>query len=200
LRLPPNLSIRLTRVHGSAAVADGGRLQVVREDFRVVEPTVAQGAGPERCREEAVGAVGERREDGRVQELDRDAGRDRLPGPLRSWLRAEAGRPWPRAFATERDGRRLVVCLVERAPTRRLLLEERPSARPPASLDGLGLTAREGEVLGWAADGKTNEAIATILGLSVRTVHKHLEHVYEKLGVETRTAAAARAYERLALR
>jgi DNA-binding CsgD family transcriptional regulator len=41
----------------------------------------------------------------------------------------------------------------------------------------------------WVARGKTNRDVAEILGMSPRTVNKHLEHVYEKLGVETRTAA-----------
>jgi DNA-binding CsgD family transcriptional regulator len=54
------------------------------------------------------------------------------------------------------------------------------------------LTPREREVVGWVAAGKTNAQIATIVGASVRTVAKHLERVYEKLGVETRTAAAMR--------
>ena len=53
------------------------------------------------------------------------------------------------------------------------------------------LTEREVEVLQWVACGKTNRDIGDILGLSPRTVNKHLEHVYVKLGVETRTAAAA---------
>jgi DNA-binding CsgD family transcriptional regulator len=53
------------------------------------------------------------------------------------------------------------------------------------------LTAREAEILMWAADGKTNADIAIILAVSQRTVEKHLEHVFTKLGVETRTAAAA---------
>ena len=53
------------------------------------------------------------------------------------------------------------------------------------------LTAREVEVLEWVALGKTNRDIGEILGLSPRTVNKHLEHVYVKLGVETRTAAAS---------
>lgn len=56
-----------------------------------------------------------------------------------------------------------------------------------------GLTEREVEVLIWLAKGKTNRDIADILQLSPRTVNKHLEHVYVKLGVETRTAAAALA-------
>ncbi|SEJ59213.1 DNA-binding response regulator, NarL/FixJ family, contains REC and HTH domains [Pseudomonas linyingensis] len=55
------------------------------------------------------------------------------------------------------------------------------------------LTGREVEVLEWVACGKTNRDIGEILGLSPRTVNKHLEHVYVKLGVETRTAAAALA-------
>jgi DNA-binding response OmpR family regulator/DNA-binding CsgD family transcriptional regulator len=54
-----------------------------------------------------------------------------------------------------------------------------------------GLTSREGEVLAWLSKGKTNRDIAQILGLSPRTVDKHLEQIYAKLGVENRTAAAA---------
>jgi DNA-binding CsgD family transcriptional regulator len=52
-----------------------------------------------------------------------------------------------------------------------------------------GLTAREAEILGLVRYGKTNRDVAAVLGLSSRTVQKHLEHIYEKLGVETRTAA-----------
>jgi DNA-binding NarL/FixJ family response regulator len=55
------------------------------------------------------------------------------------------------------------------------------------------LTPRETEVLSWLAKGKTNRDIGEILGMSHRTVNKHLEHVFEKLGVETRAAAAALA-------
>jgi DNA-binding CsgD family transcriptional regulator len=55
------------------------------------------------------------------------------------------------------------------------------------------LTPREREVLDWVAAGKTNRDIAAILGASPRTVEKHLERIYEKLGVETRTAAVVRA-------
>jgi DNA-binding CsgD family transcriptional regulator len=56
------------------------------------------------------------------------------------------------------------------------------------------LTAREREVLEWVAAGKTNRDIAAILGAGPRTIEKHLERVYEKLGVETRTAAVRRAH------
>jgi DNA-binding CsgD family transcriptional regulator len=59
------------------------------------------------------------------------------------------------------------------------------------SADGAGeLTPRELEVLEHVAAGRTDREIATLLYVGVRTVQKHLEHVYEKLGVRTRTAAA----------
>ena len=59
------------------------------------------------------------------------------------------------------------------------------------------LTAREAEVLYWVVKGKINRDIADILGASPATVKKHLEHVYAKLGVETRTAAAGMAMNRI---
>lgn len=62
-----------------------------------------------------------------------------------------------------------------------------PEPSPP------GLTLRESEVMHWLARGKTDAEIAALLSISPRTVQKHLEHVYVKLGVETRTAAVMRA-------
>ena len=59
------------------------------------------------------------------------------------------------------------------------------------------LTPREAEVLFWVNKGKTDRDIGDILGTSPRTVNKHLEHVFEKLGVETRTAAARVAMGRI---
>jgi len=61
----------------------------------------------------------------------------------------------------------------------------------------LKLTAREAEVLYWVVKGKTNRDIGDIVGSSPATVKKHLERVYVKLGVETRTAAAGVAIKRL---
>jgi DNA-binding CsgD family transcriptional regulator len=52
------------------------------------------------------------------------------------------------------------------------------------------LTTREAEVLYWIANGKTNKEIGEILGMSPRTVNKHLEQIYPTLGVENRTSAA----------
>lgn len=54
------------------------------------------------------------------------------------------------------------------------------------------LTAREREVLEWLSAGKTDKDIASILMISPRTIHKHLQRIYEKLGVENRTAAVMR--------
>lgn len=71
-----------------------------------------------------------------------------------------------------------------------LLLKEYPIGTRNLSIAGPEpLTEREKEVLKWVAQGKSNSSIASILAVSVRTVEKHLEHVYEKLGVENRTAA-----------
>ncbi|MGX1167272.1 DNA-binding NarL/FixJ family response regulator [Bradyrhizobium sp. USDA 372] len=81
----------------------------------------------------------------------------------------------------------------ETAPNEFLLRlsKEAGTALPPEFTSELGLTTREGEVLAWLSKGKTNRDIAQILGLSPRTVDKHLEQIYAKLGVENRTAAAA---------
>jgi DNA-binding CsgD family transcriptional regulator len=58
-------------------------------------------------------------------------------------------------------------------------------------LSARNLTGREREILQWVGEGKRNTEIAGILGLSAHTVRKHLENVFAKLGVETRTAAVA---------
>lgn len=76
-----------------------------------------------------------------------------------------------------------------------LVLEEESLRVPPATLAGFGLTGRETEVLTWVAQGKTNPEIGIILGMSARTVQKHLEHVFEKLGVESRTGAILKAWQ-----
>jgi DNA-binding response OmpR family regulator/DNA-binding CsgD family transcriptional regulator len=80
-------------------------------------------------------------------------------------------------------------------------LSEPTAGRQEAILrDALGLTAREAEVLLWIANGKPNRDIGEILGISPRTVNKHLEQVFTKLGVENRASAAALAIRTLAAR
>lgn len=59
----------------------------------------------------------------------------------------------------------------------------------------LGLTSREAQVLMWVCNGKTNWEIGMILEVSPRTVNKHLEQIYRKLGVQNRTAAARTALD-----
>jgi DNA-binding CsgD family transcriptional regulator len=100
----------------------------------------------------------------------------RLPAALGNWLEADGGHP----FVRQLDGRRLTV----RRDDGALLLDEKQ--------DGIHLTAREREVVSWVARGKTNAEIAQLLWLAPSTVRKHLENVYAKLGVNTRTAAVAR--------
>lgn len=74
-----------------------------------------------------------------------------------------------------------------------------PDFSSPAPLiEKLGLTDREAETLLWVAQGKSNADIASILGNSEKTVKKCMGHIFEKLGLESRTSAALRAVEILA--
>jgi DNA-binding CsgD family transcriptional regulator len=122
----------------------------------------------------------------------------RLPEPLRLWLHRTLSRndsdavlTPPQPFVVERDATTLVARLLGERTQALIVLEERRATVSARDLRALGLTLREAEVLSWVAQGKTGPEIASILGLSVRTVNHHLEHIYEKLGVNTRTAAAA---------
>jgi len=65
-------------------------------------------------------------------------------------------------------------------------------------LEKLGISSREAEILLWMAQGKSNADIGTLCGISVGTVKKHANHIFEKLGVEGRTSATLRALEILA--
>ena len=76
-----------------------------------------------------------------------------------------------------------------------LRLREQPVAVSARPLEALGLARREAEALFWLARGKRNAEIATICGMHPTTVSTHLRAVFAKLGVETRTAAAAMAWE-----
>ena len=67
-------------------------------------------------------------------------------------------------------------------------------ATAPASRPGVDLTKREWDVMDYLAQGKGNKEIASLLSVTSGTVRKHLEHVFAKLGVHTRTAAVARAF------
>jgi DNA-binding CsgD family transcriptional regulator len=122
----------------------------------------------------------------------------RLPGTLADWLEGQAnvlehgdGVPSPRRpLVVGGAGARLEIRLAEYGP-RALLVRERRRTASTEALAALGLSPRETQVLTWVAEGKTNGEIGIILGMRPRTVAKHLERVFRKLGVETRTAAAS---------
>lgn len=90
----------------------------------------------------------------------------------------------------------LTVRLIYNSTTleRTLLLEEKKSLTPKM-LESLNLTKREAQVLYWMAQGKSDADIAVLCNISPNTVYKHAQHIYKKLGVETRTAAMLRALE-----
>ena len=95
-------------------------------------------------------------------------------------------------FFVERDGRRLMIRpLLTSDPDEIVLLVQEQRHPVDQPLRRHALTPREHEVLWWVTEGKTNPEIGIILGRSARTVQIHLNRVYRKLGVETRTAAAA---------
>jgi DNA-binding NarL/FixJ family response regulator len=117
-----------------------------------------------------------------------------LPEQLQQWLDAAQKKTGAKATVSFPDHAELQLYYMGKAGPNEFLLRlaKDTSANLPAEFTTeLGLTTREGEVLSWLSKGKTNRDIAQILGLSPRTVDKHLEQIYAKLGVENRTAAAA---------
>lgn len=122
-----------------------------------------------------------------------------LPEMLAVWaMRAIAGGKPEETFGFERDGRKFSARLSPSGVAGEflLLLQERGGWNMDALRQALGLTMREAEILMWIARGKTNRDVGLILGNSPRTVNKHLEHIFEKLGVATRAAAIAVVLDR----
>ncbi|TFW20470.1 response regulator transcription factor [Duganella callida] len=123
---------------------------------------------------------------------------ERAPQQLQSWLAAtqqahtEGLSHAPLTLA--RGAQRLIFSAAEYSEQTQwmvVLREESDASLIDALMSSFKLTMRESEVLNWVIKGKTNRDIGDILGTSPRTVNKHLEHVFVKLGVETRTSAAA---------
>jgi len=120
-----------------------------------------------------------------------------VPLELYEWLRAQAAASArgseQKPLTVVRGARQLVFTLQKRTTDDGWLIvmrEVSDAATVEAMMQTFRLTLREAEVLYWVVKGKTNRDIGDILGLSPRTVTKHLEHVFRKQGVETRTAAA----------
>lgn len=128
-----------------------------------------------------------------------------LPDTVRQWLEAcqvsdaaqrdgidlsrlaDAPRTLKLAYVGQIGGRDFLLRVIEEAPAR----DEEILRR------ALSITQREAQVLVWIARGKANRDIAQILGLSPRTVNKHLEQIYAKIGVENRASATALAVRAL---
>jgi DNA-binding CsgD family transcriptional regulator len=126
----------------------------------------------------------------------------RLPEPLANWLRQRSrnwglDRPAVRPYVCVRSGVKLTIHFIAdplRWDRGRLFMRQEKRPEPKATdFDGLPLTFREREVIASVIAGKTNTEIGILLAISPRTVQKHLENIFDKLGVETRTAAAVHA-------
>lgn len=123
-----------------------------------------------------------------------------LPDELLRWMQYQNAQlfkndvpPVRSPLAVRKGPKQLTVRLLSNAGANLLFLEEKSPPLTADILSSLGLSRRESEVLVWVAQGKTNGEIASILSMSIGTVKKHLANVFQKLGVETRTAAAALA-------
>jgi DNA-binding CsgD family transcriptional regulator len=139
---------------------------------------------------------------------------DRLPDHLWSWVKYQTScldnnkclSLAPVLLKMQYDNRELTIRLiieplemmVDNRDRYTLLLEEQPLSSLN-SLELLGLSQRETEVLRWVIKGKDNKTIGLQLSISTSTVRKHLESIYHKLNVQSRTGAISRALEKLGL-
>jgi DNA-binding response OmpR family regulator len=119
----------------------------------------------------------------------------RLPPEVVDWMtRAVESGSEPATFVWGTGERKLELAYLGQVRAGERLLRV-TQAQPKEDVHRLrrhfALTGREAEVLLWIARGKSNKDISTVLGISPRTVNKHLEQIFEKLGVENRASAAA---------
>jgi CheY-like chemotaxis protein/DNA-binding CsgD family transcriptional regulator len=120
-----------------------------------------------------------------------------LPKPLLDWFKQQSKRSSPEEYQHNNHFTvKMAAC--QKGNEYLLLLKKTVGDWHLESLkEVLGLTFRETEILMWISRGKTNKEVGLILDSSHRTVNKHLEHIYEKLGVTTRAAAVAMALQHL---
>ena len=120
-----------------------------------------------------------------------------LPDAVLAWLikTAEAGGAIKGPLIIQSQTRRLVVRLLVEKKERYLFFEEVGLQSTFEEFKQIGLTDREAEVLGWVAQGKSNDETAAILTVCSQTVKKHLERIYFALGVTNRTEAALKAHD-----
>jgi DNA-binding CsgD family transcriptional regulator len=132
-----------------------------------------------------------------------------LPDSLRRWAPAQIaaliqnddGPTRPRPLLLDTATGRLAIRLIADTQPDRFVIVIQHAARLTDSqpLRGLGLTAREADVLFWCVEDKSRAEIGALLDISERTVQKHLENLYAKLDVTTRVAAVTKALEWLRL-
>ena len=126
--------------------------------------------------------------------LDAMIGEDLPSHEMRVWLLDSARKPVSQAQPFAAGA--FEFAFLGLSPSNEILVKfqkARTESGPQTLARALPLTLRESEVLFWLTMGKTNRDISTILSLSPRTVNKHLEQVFQKMGVDNRTSAAVTA-------
>ncbi|MCA9467712.1 MAG: helix-turn-helix transcriptional regulator [Nitrospira sp.] len=125
--------------------------------------------------------------------------KDLLPAIITEWVQCQEQRANdpehrlrpPQNLALHRNGKTLYVRLMPMGTTRLLVFEESPSPTYWHTLEPYGVTPKEREVVTLLLAGKTNREMSHTLGIQVGTIQKHLGHLFEKFGVENRTALIA---------
>lgn len=112
---------------------------------------------------------------------------------LREWIshKPETGRQLPLQQVTQELSVEMLNLIDGKEYLLRLTNPHKPADDTQSLKHQFSVTGREADVLLWIANGKTNREIGQILEMSPRTVNKHLEQIFKKLGVENRTSAAA---------
>lgn len=128
-------------------------------------------------------------------------GGDSIPADLLNWFKGEISSTPKKVerepLFIETDGSCLKIRgLIDFMTGDYMLVMNETDPSQCINLKGYGLSDREIDVLKWLSQGKSNVDIAEILGINRRTVEKHVEHIFAKLGVETRAAAAAMVMQR----
>ncbi|MET0587808.1 MAG: DNA-binding response regulator [Novosphingobium sp.] len=119
-----------------------------------------------------------------------------LPPPLRNSVQRllAQGQPGSGSIRIEQPQGSIELVVIDTLRGDEVLIQFKeldPQQDTQRLQQGLNITQREAEVLLWISYGKSNTDISEVLTISPRTVQKHLEHIYQKLGVETRSSAAA---------
>jgi DNA-binding CsgD family transcriptional regulator len=120
-----------------------------------------------------------------------------LPVQISRWLNQAAAGPRHQTMRLNSETGEIHIRFVPTgSPQRRLLVLTAETLRQSTAVqtNDFGLTKRQLEVARWIGQGKTNTQIAAVLGISPRTVQKHIEHIFEKMGVKTRVAVASRLH------